>query len=194
MSPFHSQTAGPISTKFCTDLPTNLGKVLYTTMALPTRPPDPGPKPKQITGEKTLLKKKCPDRSCRLTKFFTGSVWAWLASLRININPPLPQIKIYHLIDPFSLTFNILCLIFTIRENYTGSWFINVYQRDYLYLCPTFKCSPLDQSPTNFAQTSTSTQGRFLTQVWHCQPDPLTSGYPKLQNLNRSMEKKLCVI
>jgi len=34
-------------------------------MTPPTRPPDPGvtqtPKPKQITGEKTLLYKKSPD-------------------------------------------------------------------------------------------------------------------------------------
>jgi len=34
-------------------------------MILPTQPPDLGvpqtPKPKQITGEKTLLDKKCPD-------------------------------------------------------------------------------------------------------------------------------------
>jgi len=41
-----------------------------------------------------------------------------------------------------------------------------------MHLCPSFKCKPPDQSPPNFAQTSTPTQGRFLTQVWPCQPDP----------------------
>jgi len=52
-------------TKFCTDLHANSGKVLNTSITLPTQTPDPGipqtPKPKQITGEKTLLYKKCPD-------------------------------------------------------------------------------------------------------------------------------------
>jgi len=59
MSLFHKRTAWPISTKFCTDLHTNSGKVLNTSLTLPTLHPDPGllktPKPKQITGEKTLL-------------------------------------------------------------------------------------------------------------------------------------------
>jgi len=41
MSLFHKRTAGPISTKFCTDLPTNPGMVLSTSMTAPTRPPDP---------------------------------------------------------------------------------------------------------------------------------------------------------
>jgi len=52
-----------------------------------------------------------------------------------------------------------------------------------------------DQSPSYFAfaQTSTPTWGRFLTQVWPRQPNPLTLGYPRLQNLSRSLEKKLCI-
>jgi len=56
-----------------------------------------------------------------------------------------------------------------------------------MYLCPSFT----DQSPPNFAQTSIPTQGRYLTQVWPHQPDSLIPGYLKLQNLNRSLEKKL---
>jgi len=48
-----------ISTKFCTDLPTNSGKVLNTSMTPSTQLPDPMvpqiPKPKQIMGEKILL-------------------------------------------------------------------------------------------------------------------------------------------
>jgi len=55
MSPFHARTAGPISTKFCTDLPTNSGKILNTVMIPPT------PKPKRVTGEKTLCNVKCSD-------------------------------------------------------------------------------------------------------------------------------------
>jgi len=125
MSPFHARTARPISTKFCTDLPTNSGKVLNTTMTPPTRPPDPGvpqtPKPKWVTGEKTLCNVKCPDGLRKLIKFFPGSTGARLAS-------------------------------------------IYIYKRDCLLLRSSFTSKPLDQSPTNFAQTSTSTQGRFLTQ------------------------------
>jgi len=41
MSLFHAQTAEPISAKFCTDLHTNSGKVLNTSMTLPTRTCDP---------------------------------------------------------------------------------------------------------------------------------------------------------
>jgi len=59
---------------------------------------------------------------------------------------------------------------------------------------PSFTSKLPDQSPSNFAQTSTPTQGRFLTQVWPCQPNLLTPGYPKLQNHSRSQEKKLCFI
>jgi len=44
MSPFHARTARPISTKVCTDLPTNSGKVLNTIMTPPTQPPDLTPK------------------------------------------------------------------------------------------------------------------------------------------------------
>jgi len=42
MSPFHARTAGPISAKFCTDLPTNSRKLLNTSMTPPTQPLDPG--------------------------------------------------------------------------------------------------------------------------------------------------------
>jgi len=55
-----------------------------------------------------------------------------------------------------------------------------------MYLCPSFTPEPPDQSPPNCVQTSTPTQE---THVW---PYPLTPGYPKLQNLSRSGEKKLC--
>jgi len=58
MSLFHLGTARPISTKFCTDLPANSGKVLNTSMTPPTQPLDPGvpqtSKPKWVRGEKTL--------------------------------------------------------------------------------------------------------------------------------------------
>jgi len=70
MSLFHERAAGPISTKFCTDLTTNVGKVLNTSLTLPTQPPDPwvlqALKPKQIHWIKTLLYKKC-------IKFFPAS-------------------------------------------------------------------------------------------------------------------------
>jgi len=57
----------------------------------------------------------------------------------------------------------------------------------------SFTCQPPDQSPPNFVQTFTPNQGKFLTQVWPRLPNPLTLGYPKLQNLSRStLEKKLC--
>jgi len=72
VSLFHMRAAVPISTKFCTYLYTNSGKVLHTSMTLPTRPPNPGlpktPKLLEITGEKTLLNKKC-------MKFFPGPGW-----------------------------------------------------------------------------------------------------------------------
>jgi len=67
-------------------------------------------------------------------------------------------------------------------------WIGFQYIKDCLYLWPSYTCEPTNQSPPNFVQTSTSK--RFLTQVWPRQSDPLTPGYPKLQNLNRSLEKK----
>jgi len=71
VSLFHVQTAVPIYTKFCTDLHTN------SSLTLPTQPPDPGVpqalEPKQITEEKTLLYKKCPDGWLNLIKFFPAS-------------------------------------------------------------------------------------------------------------------------
>jgi len=76
MYPFHARTARPISTKFCTDLPNNSGKVLNTSMTLPTQPLDPGVpqtlKPKWVMGEKTLCSVKCPDGWHKLIKFFPG--------------------------------------------------------------------------------------------------------------------------
>jgi len=87
MSPFHAQTAGPISTKFCTDLPANSGKALNTSMTPPIQPLDSGvpqtPKPKRVTGEKTLCNLKCPDEWRNLIKFFPGSARARLASIYI---------------------------------------------------------------------------------------------------------------
>jgi len=44
----------------------------------------------------------------------------------------------------------------------------------------------------NFVQTTTPTKERFLTQVWPRQLNTLTPGNPKLQNLSRLQEKKLC--
>jgi len=59
-----------------------------------------------------------------------------------------------------------------------------------VYLCPSFTSEPPDQFPP--------TRGRFLTQVWPRQPNPWPGGTPKLQNLNRSLEKilryKKCII
>jgi len=73
---FTPKTARPISTKFCTDLHTNSRKVLNTSMTLQTRPLDPRvpqiPKPKWVTGEKTLCNVKCPDGQLNLIKFFLG--------------------------------------------------------------------------------------------------------------------------
>jgi len=56
---------------------------------------------------------------------------------------------------------------------------IYIYKTDCLYLCTLFTPELLDLSPPNFAQTSPSTQGRFLTQAWPCQPDPQTTGVPQ---------------
>jgi len=87
MSPFHAQAAWPIFTKFCTDLHTNSGKVLNTSMTPPTGPLDPVPqtlKPKRVTGEKTFCNVKCPDGWLKLIKFFPGSAGARLASLYIK--------------------------------------------------------------------------------------------------------------
>jgi len=63
LCPFHEGTARLISTKFCTDLPTNSGKVFNTSMTPQTRALDPGqtPKPKWVMVEKTLCNVKCPD-------------------------------------------------------------------------------------------------------------------------------------
>jgi len=96
MSPFHARTAEPISTKFCTDLCTNSGKVLNTIMTPPTRPLDPGvpqtPKPKQVTGEKTLCNVKCPDGWRKLIKNFPGSTGVRLVShLYIKTRKPSYQ-------------------------------------------------------------------------------------------------------
>jgi len=61
MSLFHPRTAKPISAKFCTDLHTNSGKGLNTSMTLPIWPPDfrvpQTPNPKQVTGEKLCFSK-----------------------------------------------------------------------------------------------------------------------------------------
>jgi len=89
MYPFHARTARPISTKFCTDLPTNSGKVLNTSMTTPTQPVDPSVpqtlKPKWVTGEKTLCNIKCPDGWPKLIEFFPGSAGARLASVKIKL-------------------------------------------------------------------------------------------------------------
>jgi len=57
MYPFHAQTARPISTKFCTDLPANSGKVLNTSVTPPTWPPGPQGTPNSKTW--SLEKKLC---------------------------------------------------------------------------------------------------------------------------------------
>jgi len=65
ISLFQAQTTAPLSGIFCTDLHTNSGKVLNTSLTPLTWPLDPGvpqtPKPKCVTGEKTLCNVKCPD-------------------------------------------------------------------------------------------------------------------------------------
>jgi len=38
---FHNRTARPISTKYCSNLPTNSRKVLNTSMTPPSQPHDP---------------------------------------------------------------------------------------------------------------------------------------------------------
>jgi len=67
--------------------PTNSGKVLNASMTPQTQPLDPGvpqtPKPKWVTGEKTLCMVKCPDGWRKHIKFFLGSTGAWLASFYI---------------------------------------------------------------------------------------------------------------
>jgi len=59
-----------------TDLPINSGKVLNTSMTPQTLPLDSGvsqtPKPKWVTGEKTLLYKKCPDGRRKLINLVTS--------------------------------------------------------------------------------------------------------------------------
>jgi len=88
MSPFYARTFRPISTKFCTDLPTNSGKVLNISMTPPTQLLDPRVpqtlKPKWVKGEKTLCNVKCPDGLSKLIKFFPGSAGARLASIYIK--------------------------------------------------------------------------------------------------------------
>jgi len=86
MSPFHVRTDGPISTKFCTDLHTNLGKVLNTIM-IPTSGPQgtPNSKTQMGQGRETWCNVKCPDGSHLLIKFFLGSAGARLASLLSSI-------------------------------------------------------------------------------------------------------------
>jgi len=70
-------------------------------------------------------------------------------------------------------------------------WYLSIYvkQTVWMYLWPIFMHEQQDQSPSNFVQISAPTQRRFLIQVWPCQLNPLTPGYPKLQNLNRSRRK-----
>jgi len=90
LSLFHPLTARPISTKFWTGLPINSGKVLNTSLTLPTQPPDPvvhqATKPKQIIGEKTLLFKKCQTDLISLN--FSWAVWNknGLQSLDLQLN------------------------------------------------------------------------------------------------------------
>jgi len=55
------------------------------------------------------------------------------------------------------------------------------------------RCELPYQSQPNFVPTSSPTQGRFLTQVWPHQSNPVTPGYPNLQNLNRSQEKNFAL-
>jgi len=75
------------STKYSMDLHTNSGMVLNTILTPPTQPPNQRvaqtPKPKQISGEKTLLYKK------KWIKFFPGSAGPRLASVQYFINRSL---------------------------------------------------------------------------------------------------------
>jgi len=45
---------------------------------------------------------------------------------------------------------------------------------------------------TKFCTDLLTNSGKLLNTTMTPQPDPLTPGYPKLQNLSRSQEKKLC--
>jgi len=78
------------------------------------------------------------------------------------------------------------CLNVNLSEN------IYIYKRDCLYLCPSFTREPPYQSPPNFAQTSTPTQGRILTQVWPRQPKPPDPGVPQTPKPKQIMGEKLC--
>jgi len=100
MSPFHTRTARPISTKFCTDLSTNSGKVLNTSMTPPTQPLNPRVpktlKPKRVTGEKTLCNITCPDGWRKLIKFFLGPGW-----LVYNIFPVILRFQYSHFLADY---------------------------------------------------------------------------------------------
>jgi len=76
MSLFHVQNAGPISTKFCTDLHRGGSQHKYYPANLNPWPQGTqAPKPKQTTGEKTLLYKKW-------IEFFPSIAGPWLASVK----------------------------------------------------------------------------------------------------------------
>jgi len=137
--------------KFCTDLPTNSGKALNTSM---TRcQPDPQT-PRYPYLNWSLEKKLCFTKNVQM-----GDV----SSSNFSQASPGP------------------------------GWLVYIKQTFCMCLCPSFKHKPLNQSPPNFAQTSTPTWGGFLKQVSPGQPDPLTPGYPKLQNLEKNFALQKCI-
>jgi len=72
--------------------------------------------------------------------------------------------------------------------------FVSIYikQTACTYLAPisNANCRTMQSLP-NFAQTSTPIQGRFLAQVWPCQPIPLTLGNPSSKSKQVTVEKTL---
>jgi len=120
-------------------------------------------------------------KTCRCLKVSDQCAILWFWPLRPQ-HCKLPA-RIYYPIKAM------LCLLIKTTSIY-------IYKRDCLflciYLCPSFTRKLPDQSQPKFVQTSTPPQGRFLTQVWPCQLNPLIPGYLKLQNLMRiSGEKRL---
>jgi len=80
--------------KFCTDLPTNSGKVPNTSMTPLMQPPET-PKPKQITWEKTFFYQTCPEGWLNLIEFFPCRAGARLASIHINVDIAFKDLSIF---------------------------------------------------------------------------------------------------
>jgi len=67
------------------------------------------------------------------------------------------------------------------------------YKTECLYLCMyLFHKRTAQPISTKFCTDFHTNTGKVLNTSMTCQSNPLTPGYPKLQNLSRSLEKKLC--